>query len=163
MKICPHLAKPLDGLDVHFILLHLLPESNSLLRLCWVDVLGPATLAMVHASILCFIPNCVYLVCVCVHIHCWSGELLLCVLHTYSKGSTSFCIRGVLILYGGRGDTNPLTSCSDICGAYCIAMSTGFLSIKLSCRKSSGGMSTFSWAFWSENNGWRPNSDRFFV
>ena len=107
LKICPYLPKPLDGLDVRFVLLHLLPESNGLLRLCWVDVLGPATLAMVHTSILCFITHCVHLVCVCVvcmHIHMVEVEKSYSVSY---KGNTNYCSM-VHTVFRGRGDTNLL-------------------------------------------------------
>ena len=173
LKICPYLPKSLDRLDVCFVLLHLLPESNGLLRLCWVDVFGPATLAMVHTSILCFITHCVHLVCM--HIHMVEVEKSYSVTYMATRATLSTTLRctqyleeGVTLIYcslvsrsrpafrrfpyckrrkAGQGlgmRLNLLTSCSDICGAYWIAMSTGFFSIKSSCRESSGGMSMFS-------------------
>ena len=65
-----HLSKLHDGLHVHFVLLHLLPEPDGLLHLCRVDVLGPSTFTVIHATVLHLIPDCVHLeegenVCVC--------------------------------------------------------------------------------------------------
>jgi len=60
-KTLPHLPEPHDSLDVHFVFLHLLSEPDGLLHLSWVDVLGPPTLTVIHATVLHLIPDCVCL------------------------------------------------------------------------------------------------------
>ena len=45
----PHLAESEDGVDVGVVLLDLLPEPHRLVVLSRVDVLGPASLEVVHA------------------------------------------------------------------------------------------------------------------
>ena len=55
-KDCIYISQSLDDFNVVFVFLDFLSESDGLLHLCWVDVLWPASLSVVHASIFTLIP-----------------------------------------------------------------------------------------------------------